>query len=736
MPRPHALALLALLVACSGQGTARAVFPRPTEDALDPEAEERQTPLRKAWFEHRHQAPPGVDWRALERANGEAQIERRNRLATALVVPPSAWVERGSQNLAGRVHSAALAPDGQSLYCGTALGGVWEGTLDGGGWTPFGDNLYGGAHHLAVLPGAQPGDPDVVLVASDGGLVHVTRNRGATWEVPAGLGQTSGVRHALTASDGSGTVYLVRRRSSAWKLMRSTDGLASFSEVYHLGSFAGDLWTTRDGRPDLYLVTGSGIQRSTDHGTSWTSVGPAPTSGSEAELTGSEAGAPRLWGVWSSGGLEKLHRSDDAGATWSFVANLSDYWSVLNASITTPDTFLFGGVETHRTVNGGASFDVINTWQAYYGNPAARLHADIQGIDVVPQAGPHGETWYIATDGGLYRSTDLLATVQNLSLSGLRVSQYYTTHTSSANPLHVVAGAQDQGYQRAGAAPPFPETNLAFSQLISGDYGHLSSGDGDHGFLFSVYPGFVLCHVGESSPQLYLEDFPAGEDHAWMPPVVADPLDPRHFFLCASRLYRYTKGAGNDWSFGLWSSFDFGVASGEYVSALTFSPLDPQRAWAVTDRGRIYHSTSRGVSWTQSTSSGPGPQYFYGTALLASRTEPGTVYVGGTGYAGASIWRSTDGGVTFQPFAQGLPPTLVYCLGESRDGLGTLFCGTETSAYRRDRGAGAWVDITDTRAPLTIYWSVETLPHENTMRFGTYGRGIWDYRLAPKIRRR
>ncbi|HEX6882861.1 MAG TPA: hypothetical protein VF530_05740, partial [Planctomycetota bacterium] len=186
----------------------------------------------------------------------------------------------------------------------------------------------------------------------------------------------------------------------------------------------------------------------------------------------------------------------------------------------------------------------------------------------------------------------------------------------------------------------------------------------------------------------------------------------------------------------LWSSFDFGVANGEYVSALTFSPLDPQKAWAVTDRGRIYHSSDRGVSWTQSTSNGPGPQYFYGTALLASRTEPGTVYVGGTGYSGASIWRSTDGGVTFQPFAQGLPPTLVYCLGESRDGLGTLFCGTETSAYRRDQGAGGWVDITDTHAPLTIYWSVETLPHENTMRFGTYGRGIWDYRLAPKIRRR
>jgi photosystem II stability/assembly factor-like uncharacterized protein len=727
--------LLIVLCACSSQERARAVFPRPTEDFLDEDAEERQSARRRAWLEHRHQAGPGVDWRALERANGEAQIEKRNRLAAALPAT-SPWVERGSENLAGRVHAAALASDGQSLYVGTALGGVWEGTLDGGGWTPFGDNLYGGAHHLALVAGATPADADVVLVASDGGLAHVTRDHGQTWQVPVGLATATGIRRVLTASDGSGTVFVVRRTGSSHKLMRSTDAMASFQQVYDLGTFAGDAWTTRDGRTDLYLVTGTGLVKSTDLGDTWAPRGPAPTSGSQAELTGSEAGAPRLWGVWTGGGLEKLYRSNDAGASWTFVANLSDYWNVLDASITTPGTFLYGGVETHRTVDAGASFAVINTWQAYYSSPATRLHADIQGIDVVPGAGPFGETWYIATDGGLYRSTDLLATVQNLSLSGLRVSQYYTTHTSSADPDHVVAGSQDQGYQRASAPPPLGSSSLAFTQLISGDYGHLTSGDGDHGYLFSVYPGFVLAHVGESSPALYTEDFPGGEDHAWMPPVVADPLDARHFFLCASRLYRYAKGAGNNWTFSLWSSHDFGVASGEYVSALVFSALAPSRAYAVTDRGRLYHSQDRGVTWTQSTTTGPSGQYFYGTALLASASDVDTVYVGGSGYSGPAVYRSRDGGVSFQPFATGLPPTLVYCLGEARDGSGRLFAGTETAAYRRDPGASQWVDITGNHAPITIYWSVEALPHENTMRFGTYGRGIWDYRLGHKVRPR
>jgi MYXO-CTERM domain-containing protein len=41
----------------------------------------------------------------------------------------------------------------------------------------------------------------------------------------------------------------------------------------------------------------------------------------------------------------------------------------------------------------------------------------------------------------------------------------------------------------------------------------------------------------------------------------------------------------------------------------------------------------------------------------------------------------------------------------------------------------SWTDITGNEAPITLYWSAEALAHENTVRFGTYGRGIWDYQF-------
>ncbi|HED66283.1 MAG TPA: hypothetical protein ENJ09_12100 [Planctomycetes bacterium] len=711
--------------------------PPPTENWLDPDAEAREKAERKAWIAARHRAVPGVDWRAVEAENRRAEIAKRNRIGQAILrgapVPASPWVERGSENQAGRMYVAALSPDGTTLFAGSAAGGVWRAAPDGTGWTPIGDNLAGGAHHLAVVSGAAPGDPAVVLAATYGGEVHVTRDDGMTWVVPAGLPSLSRVKRVLVSSDGTETCYLVGRTSGKTKLWRSTDGLLSFQLVRTFGSFEGDIWTPRTGSGDLYFLGTAKLDVSTDHGDTWTTVGPGP-GGSSAELVGCEAGAPRLWAVFHRNNAEELHRSDDGGASFTFLRNLSDYWETLNASITDPDLFAYGGVEAWRTTDGGASFSKINSWGSYYGNPANRLHADIQGMVVLP-TGPVGETWYVGTDGGLYRSQDRLGSVKNTSLSGLRVSQYYSTLTSAANPLHVIAGAQDQGYQWASTPPNANSTRIDFDQLISGDYGHLTSRDGTHAWVFCTYPGFILAQRGEDSPSLYQVSFPSGEQNAWLPPVVASNIDRKNFFFLATRLWNYQKNSGsNSWTSQIWSTQNFQGSSGEYLTGFTFSPVDTQRAYAVTNRGRLFYSGDRGKTWTESASTGPNAHYFYGTALIASRLDADTVWVGGSGYGVPAVYRSTDGGQTFQAWGDGLPSTLVYCLAEAPDGSGVVFAGTELAAWKRGPNDAAWVDITGADAPATTYWSVEALPNENTMRFGTYGRGIWDYQIDPVAR--
>ena len=708
----------------------------PTEHWVHQDAEMSNKAARKQWFRERHRAPPDVDWKAVERQNGLEVIARRNAIGKRRPIDEfgAKWLERGSENQAGRMMVAALSADGTSIYAGSSLGGVWRGTLQGDGWEPLGDNLYGGAHWLALFP--PEGGPEVILAATDDGLVHRSVDDGATWTVPTGIPALWGVRRLVKLQDGSHTAFMVVREANGdrHRVLRSTDGAASWTEVLDLSTTPGDIWVPRDGGTDLYAVgPGTSLRHSADLGETWTVLGSLPIQGVESvNLAGSEAGAPRFYVVnRNPGDGGTLWRTDDLGQSWTQGRDINDYWGVLVASSVDPDIVAWGGVEVHRSTDGGTGFDVVNGWGEYYDDPVNKLHADIMGIDVVVDASG-SETWYIGTDGGLYESADALASVENLSLRGLRVSQYYDTLTNVLDGTQVAAGAQDQGYQLSNGIAQSSDV-WDFDQVLSGDYAHLTSTDGTHDWVYSVYPGFMLVQQGTEEPVLHYVEFPPDQRVAWLPRIVADPKKNTAVFFSGSRLHRVEYDEAADmWSNEVWSDQNFSGDGYEYLAGLAFAPTDPSKAYAATSYGRMFTSNDRGHTWEAEEGEGPSGHYFHGTALLVSMESSSTAWVGGSGYGGPAIYRTRNGGRTWVPFDDGLPDTLVYSLCEAPDGSGVLFAGTHTGAWRRDPGqSNEWVEITGVEAPTTIYWSCEALQTENTIRWGTYGRGIWDYQLDP-----
>ncbi|MFQ5463335.1 MAG: hypothetical protein ACE5E5_12010, partial [Phycisphaerae bacterium] len=560
-------------------------------------------------------------------------------------------------------------------------------------------------------------------------------NDGVTWEAPVGLGNLNWIRGVAVLDDAARTILLYARGPvSNYRpaVFASVDYGRTFAIRWQAATdWSGYMWVPRVGAEAagaVYLAHQGQLRRCDDGGFSCPVVGTIDSAGTEAILAGSEDGAPRLFAAVKVGTQWGLRRSDDAGATWMFVDPLDDFYGTLCASIHNQDVILYGGLDAHRSVDGGQTFGTINAWYEYYDNPEFKLHADIFGLHCWPDpSNPNNEVWYIGTDGGIYRSMNMGTSVQNLSLDGLGISQYYSTLTSSDDPTLLVAGAQDQGYQRGFVQPstgPGPSTPL--TQLISGDYGHLTSKDGTHNVVYSTYPGFVLIQEGAANPVLYTASFPDGSAHAWLPPVVADPLDQNSFFFCAQKLYRYVR-AGNSWIPTTYSNQDFAIGSSSYLSALMFAPSDPNRAYAVTDTGRLFYSTDRGVTWAQSSSSAPFQHYFYGSAIDVNPNDPLEVVVGGSGYSTAGVVRSVDGGQTFAPESNGLPQTMVYDLAFAAN-TGDVYAATHAGAYRWNRQAGLWSNIMSNQAPITVNWSVESVEGGSLLRFGTYGRGVWDFK--------
>ncbi|MBD3235647.1 MAG: hypothetical protein GF330_02965 [Candidatus Eisenbacteria bacterium] len=713
-------------------------IPSPTEIARWKGDRRERREERRAWFEELHWAPPDVDWRAIEAANRRAHaLERFARLRRG--ERTEQWTELGSVDQAGRTHAAHPSSDGQQLYVGSNLGGVWRGTIDGQAWTPLSDGLGLGSHGLLVVPpGDGPDEPEMLLTLTTPGpgqggdpTVYTSADGGQTWFVPAGLPDYlyEAVRLVHDAQRPR-TVYLLSRGGqwveneyvAGWLVSRSTDGGRSFALGYAQASHQPrcDLWIDRIAGGALYLMSGATLLVSTDQGESFTEVGSAACVAEDVILTASEAGAPTFYAALHDGAGWQLYRSPDGGTSWSWRHAISDFWETLLASITDPDLVFFAGVECWRSTDGGASFTKVNNWWDYYGDPENRLHADLPGMDAHMRGGQ--EVIYFNTDGGTYASYDGGASVENLSLWGLGISQYYSTFTSANHPYLIAAGSQDQGYQQS--TPALRNGYLPFDQLISGDYGHLTSATRDHDWLYSVYPGFVLLQVQETPPQgLFQIDFPDC-NHSWMPPILADPLDADVFYLCGDHLWRYERNAPGY----TYTMSELPQAFGSsYASALAISPADPDYWYVATNTGLLWYSHDGGQSWAQSEDQGPAQHYFYGTALAATASDPLRAYVGGSGYAGNAVWRTLDGGVHWEPFGAGLPNTLCYGLAVGGEDGETLFAACEAGPYMYDDEAGVWVSVLGTEAPLTLYWCVEWVPEIGVARFGTYGRGIWDF---------
>lgn len=723
------LSFLLLPMACVPEGR---YGPPPTEHRLDRDAEARNKSARKEYFELMHRAAPGVDWRAIERENGLQAMDRRQAAILTSEDPRAAgtWREFGSRNQAGRMHCVAWSPDGVHLYAGADRGGLWKGERDGTGWTPLSDNLYGGTQEVGVIPAE--GDAPDILMRLYGTLVHRSTDAGLTWEEPVGLTSLNGTKRILVADSPDPTVFALVERALRWSVMASHDRGDSFQRVRRLDSH-GDIWSPRTHWGPLYVLDSNEIHRTVDQGETWSQVGTAIPAGQVGAgiLAGFENPSLGFNVALQVDGTWELWRSEDAAVSWSYVKDLTDFWQSLVSSTQDGDLLAYAGVEMFYSRDGGDSWALRNGWGEYYQDPANKLHADIPGLFVLADTtSPTGERWYVGTDGGLYDSDDQVASVHNLSLAGLGVSQYYSVHTSRRDPNLVLAGSQDQGYQRAaldGGPPPGIGPWADMDQLISGDYGHLTSSNGTHDVVFSVYPGFVLVQDGEEQPHIggFL-DFPAGESHLWLPYIQADPENEDAFFFCATGLYRYVRNRLGIWRTERHSEEDF---SPGYLSAIAFSPVNPERAWAVTSDGRLYFSDDTAVTWTASEDSGPGSHYFYGTALLPSATDPDVCWVGGSGYNTAPVRRTVDGGQTWSAVSDGLPSTLVYCLSEAPDHSGALFCGTENGAWGYDPATATWSDLLGADAPITTYWASETVPSQNLIRFATYGRGIWDYSL-------
>ena len=648
------------------------------------------------------------------------------------------WIERGSDNQAGRVISTTYHEASNTIYAISQGGNIWKGTLDGNDWVSQNDQRKFSApkvlYHFVVN-----GNVRLFIVTSGG--AYYSDDEGVNWTLVSSISSSNGLINATQVGENSIMVTGDNRGTSGFNVYLSEDNGLTFNVVHSRSNSSGrfDIASVRnsDGSYDTYL-------QEENHTYKWDgstfnlagsfdfSLHSEVSSATRPYITVTNAGGdPTIYVGLYSNGRTYIYVSEDDGDTWRATGSINHIPFKVNgfhASITSKGYLFLGGTIFTQSSDAGLTWAWPHHWSRYAENPKGVLHADVPEVKQFVKS--DGEDFYlICTDGGVYKSFDDIETVENITLKGMRASQYYFVNTMQENPTTFYAGAQDQGWQRvvndSGSV-------VDFEQVEGGDFGMTTSGDGGQSVwgisISRIHYAPVADRVNEFNTVWMNLSF---RSKKWLAPIVADPDNNNSVLIGAGGL----TGVGNANGAYLYRvsyngesleleqlPFDFNEGgSSAYVYIFAISPINSDFRYVGTSAGRFYYTTDGGDNWTRSTTS-----LVRVNDIVPSHTELGKVYILGAATLDRPIFVSDNHGHTFSNIPADLPSrTTFYGIDIDDDGE-HLFGAAVSGPYVLRLASNEWFDL---GGPLQNYQDVEFVSEINAVRFATYGRGVWDYVL-------
>jgi hypothetical protein len=747
---------ISLLFSCKKEN--KILTPIPTDTIIKYDMEDGSLrDVKKAWLDMIHQSSPEVDWKITERDNALEKYNNSKKLATkgsgSEVIANGKlngeWKEIGSRNQAGSVFATAYNKVTDHVFTISAGGQLWKGKSDGSQWDVQNEFLN---FDESFLPYFESGDK-TRLVSSIRGLPYFSDDDGVNWTTATGIVMDSRQDIRKWAQTADNEEIFILHKSGYWDnldIYLSVDKGESYTYLRSFGTH--DLNNFGLCSPhhseDVYLIEQVEANVSQLH--KWNrALGAFETIQVASPIGYGNSGRANLVGTADENGVTSLYtfnednefyKSIDEGATWELQSTLSSRpWDVgVFISKSNPQNMLYGDINAYRSNDGGKNWFLVNEWWEYYGDVENKLHADMMYFNEFEDI--DGKPFILTSNhGGISKSFNGGITNKNISLSGLNVSQYYSVRSMPDQNIVIFAGSQDQGFQRTIRAD---DTQVSdFEQAISGDYGHIVfTGNGQH--LWTVYPGGWVTYYTNPMGGSIVGDFTleSDDESVWIPPIVAGPI--------ASENTVYMAGGNKDGGSGshliklsadingamtvTQSDFDFKSDSGGEISAIAFSPFDPNTIYISTTNGVFYISNDNGSTYERKNVNVPGAHYLYGACILPSEIDPNVIYFSGSGYSVAGVLKSTDGGESWNAMTNGLPSTLTFGLVASEDER-YIFAATESGPFVYAAEDDLWYDMAGTSAPSSRYWSLEMLDDKKTIRYGTYGRGIWDFSFEEII---
>ena len=667
----------------------------------------------------------------------------------------------------GRLTSIVVDPQHPTtVYVTAASGGLWKSTNGGSSWSAIGDLLP--SLSIGTLEMDPNNSQTLYLGLGDAfdatgvGLLKST-DGGAHWSAPVFLGDST-VINDIAVSKADSSVVMVATNQG---LFRSTNAGAGFSPV-SLATGGADaqpfVWSVVNPSGSTFVAsmeasfsnlsgsTDGEIWRSTNAGASWTrSTGLAAAAPVGRTTLAASPSDPSVMYAMSAisnyfgaDDLAGLFRSTNGGSSWTALPTAKAQYTNHNAESptvatllngqgwynqmiivdpTSPGTFYIGGaLLTAKVTNALASpsYTQMSNWLAQFGLPY--VHADAHAATFATDG-----SFYIGSDGGIFKSINKGSTWTDELNNGLTTHQFYNIGSSAAAPQEVLGGLQDNGTRlRAGGTS-------TFNEVIGGDgFGvDINRNDGTK-MIGSLYYDDILKSTDSGKTWANAWSGIKEANNAKSAPfnthVVAWEGDHSGNTLLAhsnSRVYVSTNYADH------WAPLGTaGLPANLIIRNIGVAPGDLNSVGIAGNGGRVFVTHNGGASWTQAA---PVPNNSLSMQSVAfDPTNPSIVYLSSVApdAAASHVWKSIDGGASFKAIdvKSGLPfgvPVNVMKVDPLHPS--TVYAGTHLGLYVSTNGGSTWARF-GAGLPLVSVTDIYLSPTEDTMRLATYGRGVWELR--------
>ncbi|RLD40828.1 MAG: hypothetical protein DRI86_14555 [Bacteroidetes bacterium] len=674
-------------------------------------------------------------YNSLKQAGGIQTLTTTNSWTS---LGPFSPVNGSNSRGVGRVNCIAFHPtDNNTYWVGAPAGGLWKTTDNGSSWTCLTDSNDVLGVSSIIIPSDYATSNTIYIGTGDRdawdnrsiGVLKST-DGGTTWN-------TTGISYSLSASkmvnkmiiDPNNNNTIIAATSNG--VYKTTDGGSTWSNQLTSTNFI-DLENKPGSLSTLYGSTPYGkIYISTNGGTTWTQKLNV-SGGYRIEMAVTPNNSSIVYAIIanSNNGLKAIYKSTNSGSSFTSVYNTNNLlgwysdasdsggqgWYDLSmaASPSNSNNVIIGGVNSHRSTNGGSAWSCSNCWtsSSYYnsGNhPVA--HADKHNL-VYRSNGDLFE----CNDGGLFISTDDGATWANKS-DGLTISQMYKLGTSKTVATETITGLQDNG------------TKL----LSNGTWDDVKGGDGmecliDYTDVNTQYGTYTNGQISRTTNHwtsaTNIEPSAAGSG-AWVTPYIIDPTTHTTLYAGYSNVYKSTnKGTS-------WTQISTMNSTTEKIRSMAISPSNTSVLY-VADLSDIWKTTNGGTSWTTITGTLPVSSSDI-TYIAIKSTDPNTVWITLSGYNSNNVYKTTNGGTSWTNISTGLPSIPMYSIVQdtTESTSEVLYVGTELGVFIKD-GTNSWQEYNPSLpkvriGELEIYY--DTQVQNNKLRAATYGRGLWEIDL-------